>query len=324
MTPRTRILTALLGAALALAGCGGGGTGTSPLPASPGNGGTGGTTAPASAPISISPSYLGFSTPTSAPQQFTVSSSTPNAVAPAIDAFSCNGVASVSGGGGTLPATYTVTPNPASAGGGCTLVFVSGANTATLGIGVSPPAGGAGYTGPTSIAAAPSALTFSAAGAAAQSFTVSATGGGPGTVSVNAQSCAGIATVAGSGGPAPQSFSVTPVGLGTCSVVVVDGIASTTVPINVGSTSAAAVTVNPGTLTFPAPNAAPQNVTVGFQGNIGQVTVNQAGCQGIAVFTIPNGSLPQTGTVTPVGAGSCTVTFTPSTGQAATLGITVQ
>lgn len=314
-----RALAALAGAAFALAGCGGGSGGTSPLPAT----GGGGSTTTASAPISIAPSYLGFVNPSSAPQQFTVTSTSGNVAAPVLDSASCGGIATISGGGGTLPQTYTVTPVASSPGGGCTLVLVSGTNVATLQVGVSPPAGGAGYTGPTSLTASPSALAFSAPGAAAQSFTVVASGGGPGTVTLDAQACAGIATVSGSGGPAPQTFSVSPVGNGGCELVVVDGIAGTIVPVSVGGTVAAAVTVDPGTLSFTGPSAAPQNVTVGAQGQVGQVTLNQASCAGIASFTIPNGSLPQTGTVTPLGSGTCSVVFTPSNGQGATLTIAV-
>ncbi len=139
----------------------------------------------------------------------------------------------ISGGGGTLPATYTVTPNPnlqqvpgALPGtyGNCTLVFTSGTNSATLPILV-----GTNSSGPQTLSASPSSLVFSAAGAAAQSFTVTGNAGtGPGTVSINTAACNGIATVSGSGGAPPQSFSVTPTGNGGCSVVVVDGEVSTT------------------------------------------------------------------------------------------------
>ncbi len=236
----------------------------------------------------------------------------------------------ITGGGGTLPATYTVTPNPnlqpiagALPGtyGNCTLVFSSATNTATLPILV-----GTNSAGPQTLSATPSVLVFTGAGTAAQSFTVTGTGGtGPGTVSINAASCAGIATVSGAGGAPPQSFSVTPIGNGGCSVVVVDGEVSTTVPISVGqTTTTAALSVTPTSLTFSAPNSAPQSVTVSYQGYVGQVTVNQSACTGIATFTIPNGSLPQTGTVTPVAVGTCTITFSPTNAPPVTLAITVQ
>jgi hypothetical protein len=316
-------------AAFALAGCGGGGS--SSVSPGTGGGGTGGTT---TGTIAVSPSALQFTTPSAAAQQFTVSSSASGVTAPALDGTTCtvNGqqVVTITGGGGTLPATYTVTPNPAlttAAGapagnyGNCTLVFTSGTNTATLPILV-----GTAASGPATLTAAPTSLSFTATNSAAQTFTVSGSGGtGAGTVSVNGASCAGIATVSGSGGTPPQTFTVTPFGAGGCAVVVVDGEVSTTVPVTVAQvTQPAAVLLTPTSLTFAAGNSAPQNVTVSYTGFVGQITVDQTGCAGIATFSIPNGSLPQTGTVTPVAKGTCAVTFTPSAAAAVTLSITVQ
>lgn len=316
-----------LAAALALAGCGGGG-GSS---VTPGGGGGGGTT---TGSVAVSPSGLQFTTPSAPPQTFTVSSSASNVAAPVIDGSTCtiNGqqIVTITGGGGTLPATYTVTPNPALqpvAGalpgtyGNCTLVFTSGTNVATLPILV-----GTNSSGPQTLTATPSSLTFAATNAAAQTFTVTGNAGtGPGTVSVNGTSCTGIAAVSGSGGAPPQTFTVTPVGAGGCSIVVVDGEVTTTVPVTVAQvTAAAAVILTPSSLTFAASNSAPQSVTVSYQGSVGQITVDQSACTGIATFSIPNGSLPQTGTVTPVGKGTCAITFNPSAAPVVTLSITVQ
>ncbi len=332
MISRSRSLCLAAVAALALAGCGGNDTSgivtpvttVTPTPSpSPGTGA-----------LSISPSGLQFPTPSSPAQNFTISSSTAGLIAPQIDSSTCtvNGtqIVTISGGGGTLPATYTVTPNPnlqpvagALPGtyGNCTLVFTSSTNSATLPILV-----GTNSSGPQTLTATPSALTFSAAGAAAQTFTITGNAGtGPGTVSIDSSACNGIATVSGSGGAPPQTFSVTPTGTGGCSVVVVDGEVSTLVPVSVGQTSTtAALSVTPSSLTFSAPNAAPQSVTVGYTGYVGQVTINQSACAGIATFSIPNGSLPQTGTVTPVAAGTCAITFSPSNASPVTLSVTVQ
>jgi hypothetical protein len=107
--------------------------------------------------------------------------------------------------------------------------------------------------------------------------------------------------------------------------VFVDGEASTIVPITVAqATAAAALILTPSSLTFAASNSAPQTVNVSYQGYVGQVSVDQSKCAGIATFSIPNSSLPATGTVTPVGKGTCAVTFSPSAAPAVTLSITVQ
>lgn len=323
LSSAARALGALI-VSLALAGCGGGGGGTAapPVAGGPGTGGSTGGSVSGSA-LSISPNNLQYANPASPAQTFTVSSSAAGAAAPQIDGSTCAGIVTIAGGGGTLPQTYTVTPVAGSAGGGCTVVFISGTNAATIGIAVG---GTVGYTGPLSVTAAPASLAFTAAGAAAQTFTVNAGGGaGPGTASVDAAACAGIATVTGSAATPPASFTVTPVGTGGCSLVVVDGFSSTTVPVTVGVTNTtAAVTVNPASVTFTSPTATPQSVSVGYQGYVGTVSVNQSACAGIAQFTIPNGSLPQTGTVTPLAAGSCTITFSATNAPAVNLAVTVQ
>lgn len=325
LSSAARALGALL-VSLALAGCGGGGAGTAapPVAGPPSTNtstGTGGSVSGSA--LSISPNNLQYANPASAAQTFTVSSSASGAAAPQIDGSTCAGIVTIAGGGGTLPQTYTVTPVAGSGGGGCTVVFISGTSTATIGIAVG---GTVGYTGPLSVTAAPASLAFTAAGAAPQSFTVNAGGGaGPGTASVDAAACNGIATVSGSAATPPASFTVTPVGTGGCSLVVVDGFVSTTVPVTVGVTNtAAAVTVSPASLTFASPTATPQSVSVGYQGYVGTVSVNQSACAGIAQFTIPNGSLPQTGTVTPLAAGSCTITFSATNAPAVSLAIAVQ
>ncbi len=336
MISGSRSLVLALAAAFALAGCGGGGSSTVTPGSGGGTGGGGGggaTTGPLS--VNLPSGGLQFPTPTSPPLNFTVSSTASGVLAPTIDASACttNGqqIVTISGGGGSLPATYTVTPNPnlqqvpgALPGtyGNCTLVLGSGTNVAIVPILV-----GTNSSGPQTISAAPTSLSFAATNSAPQTFTVTGNAGtGPGTVSINSSSCAGIATVTGSGGPPPQTFTVTPAGAtGGCSIVAVDGEVSTVVPVTVGQTNqAAALIVTPSSLTFAASNSAPQSVTVSYQGYVGQTTVDQSKCAGIAVLSVLSGSLPATATVTPAGKGTCAITFIPSAAPPVTLSITVQ
>jgi hypothetical protein len=325
MRPRPGTFAAPLAAlAFALAGCGGGGTsapttvgGPPPTPAA--------TSTPtlSGASIAITPNSIIFANGQAGAQTFTVTESG-GAATPVLDRQSCAGIVQISqGSAGGTSQTYTVIPS--SNGGGCTVVFVSGQNVATLGIAIN---GSPGYSGPQQVQTVPTALSFTSAGAAPQTLVAIASGQpsgvSPGTVSVDASACAGIANVSG-GGTAPVGFTVTPVGNGGCALAVLDGFAAVTVPVTVaqGGTNAA-VTLSTTSMTFATPNAPPQTVTVGFAGFVGTVTVNASGCEGLATLTIPNGSLPQTGTVTPLDTGVCTIIFSPSNGVPASLSITIQ
>ena len=319
MAQPVRALGALL-LTLTLAACGGGAS-SSPAPSVPGGvttptptpaPGSGGSTA---GTFSLGSSGLTLSGP-GATGTFGVNpngSTTP----PTIDATYCNGIATVSGGGSSLPETLTV----AGAGNGaCSLVLYNGSAVATFPIVV-----GNANTSPASLTASPAALSFAAAGAAAQTVSVSAPAGTSGTAGIDAAACANIANVTGTSGTLPsQTFTVAPVATGTCSLVVLDGTTATTVLVSVGQTTTSAMlTLTPSSLTFASPAAAAQTTTVGYQGYVGSVSYS-TNCTGIATFSVPNGPLPQTATVTPVAAGTCSVVFSATNAPSVSLAITVQ
>jgi hypothetical protein len=314
-----RSLCSALVLALSVAACGGGSSSGSSTPV------TGPTSTPVTpGSVAVTPSTLAFSGPGAAAQTFTLSSTVPNAAAPIINSTSCGAVATIGGGSSTLPATYTVTP---TANGSCSIVVTIGTKSAALGVTVGAQSG-------TVINGNQTGLTFSLGGQP-QSYTVTSTGsGGPAQIAFDTSACAGIATITGNGGTSPQSFTATPIGQGTCNVTVISGSSTFGVPITVnGSTTTNGLIVTPSALSFSSHSAAPQNVTIGFQGLVGSVSIDESSCTNprIAFFTVqPVGqpvSLPATGTVTPytsnVGSGTCTIVFTPQTGSSASLSVSV-
>jgi hypothetical protein len=302
MSHRPLSALAALVLSLSLAACGGGGSSS----------GGGGTVPPNSPTVTISPSSLAFSGPGAAAQTFTVSSSLGNVPAPTVDLLGCAPVASLGTTSATLPATYTVTPQ---GNGSCTVVVTVNHQSSSLGItvgGASSPA--LGSISPVSVFV----------GGTAGSVTVSASSG---NLIPDATSCSGIAAVGGSGGPSPQTFTIAGVSPGTCTLVIADGASSTTASITVSAnpSGANALTITPSTVTFASPNAGPQQSTLNFTGNVGQVAINEDDCIGntgkpkIAFLTVPTGSLPQTVTITPYGTPgtdgtSCSIVFTSSVG----------
>jgi hypothetical protein len=206
-------------------------------------------------------------------------------------------------------------------------VFTIGNRSATLGINVGGGSGG-------SITTTANPLTFTLGGPS-QTYTASASSG---TLSADATSCNGIAAVTGGGGTSPQTFTVSPTAVGSCTFSIVDGSNSLLVPVVVNpSTTPNGVVVSPSALSFASPNAAGQTVNLSFQGAIGNVTIDESSCTSgsgrIAYLTLNNAqpgqpvTLPQTATVTPYGpafsTGSCTIVFTPQSGAAASLTVTV-
>ena len=318
-----RALSALTAVALcvSLAACGGGGGGGGsvgpPTPITPGPGS-----------ISISPGSLSFSGPGAAAQSFTVSSTLGNIAAPQFDAFGCGPVVTISGSSPTLPATYTVTP---VGNGNCSLVANLGRASASIGITV-----GAG--GPSFNASASTVTLF--VGGTSGSVLVGASSG---QFTADTTACNGIASVTSNAftGSATynQQFSITPVSAGSCQLTLVNGSASVVVNVvvNAGPGGANALVLSSTTMDFASPSAAPQQATLNFTGNVGQVTIDENDCIGgtgkpkIAFLTlngVPPGSpvsLPQSFTVTPYGSasGTCQINFVPQTGSAATLTITV-
>ena len=319
MTHPARALSVFL-LTLSLAACGGGGGGGySPAPSAPG----GNTATPTPAPsggatagtFSFGSSGLVLSGP-GASATFTVNANG-STTAPTLDASFCSAIASVSGGGATLPETLTVT---GQANGACSLVFYNGSAIATYPIVV-----GNANGSPVSLTATPASLSFASATSAAQTFTVSAPAGASGTVGIEGGACASVARVTNASGVLPsETVTVAPVASGTCSLAVIDGTTATLVPVSVGQTTGAGtLTLSPASLTFTTPASAAQTTTVGYQGYVGSVSYT-TNCAGIATFSIPSGPLPQTATVTPVGAGSCSVQFTATNAPSVALSITVQ
>jgi hypothetical protein len=267
--------------------------------------------------LNVSPGTLTFTGGGAAAQTFTVTSNVAGLPAPAIDPIGCGGVAGISPAtSSTLPATYTVTPQ---GDGTCALVVHIGGQASTLGITVGAASGN-------SISASTNTITVFVGGTPG-SVTVSASGG---TLTPDTSACANIAAIGGSGGPSPQTFTVAPLAAGSCTLVVVDGASTVSVPITVNPNPSGgnALFITPSTMEFASPAASPQQANLTFSGNAGQVTINEDDCIGntgkpkIAFLTLtgqPPGapvSLPQNVTVTPYGSasGSCAIFFTSSVG----------
>jgi hypothetical protein len=314
MDLRARALFGAIALSLCLAGCGGGsssGGGNNVNPPPPGNGS-----------VTISPTSLTFSGAGAASQQFTVSSTVPGISAPQIDPVGCAPVVSIATTSTTLPATYTVTP---TGNGTCSFVVNVGHQSAAIGITV-----GGGGASPVNGSASQITLTL---GGGPGSFTATASSG---TLTPDATACSGIVQVNGAGGASPQTFTLVPLAAGSCTFIVVDGASSVSVPITVNTPSgSAAVFVSPSSMTFATRSAAAQTGTLSNTGQVGQVTINEDECIGvasppgakIAYVTVNGTTLPTTFTVTPYGpsfqSGTCRIFFNPQNGTPATLTVTV-
>ena len=317
-----RALTALAAFALSvsLAACGGGSSGSSAAPYTPPQYGPGS--------ISISPGTMSFAGPGSAAQTFTISSTAGNIAAPQFDTFGCSSVVTISGSSTTLPATYTVTP---VANGSCSLVANLGHASATIGINV-------GGSAP-SVNASTSTVSLYVGGTAGTVLV----GASSGTFTADTAACNGIASVTSNGfvgsSTYDQQFSIAPVSAGSCQLTLVNGSASVVVSVvvNSGTSGANALVLSSTSMDFASTAAGPQQDTLNFTGNVGQVSIDENDCIGntgkpkIAYLTltgVPPGSpvtLPQAFTVTLYGSasGTCQINFVPQTGTPATLTITV-
>jgi len=172
--------------------------------------------------------------------------------------------------------------------------------------GSSTPPGPGPTLAPGSVLISPGSLAFSGPGAAPQTFTVSTTVGNVGGVpAVDPIGCAPVANIATASTSLPATYTVTPTGNGSCSFVVTIDHQSATIGITVGggsgtsiSTSAPAVTLfvggTSGSLTVSASS--------------GTLVPDASACAGIAAISGSGGPSPQTFTISPLSAGSCTFT----------------
>ena len=197
-------------------------------------GGTGGSFTSASGPLVFT---LG-----GAAQTYTATASSGTLSA---DTASCNGIVSVTGGGGASPQTFTVTP---LAVGSCTLSIVDGANALLVPIAVNAP------SSPSSTGAfvSPNALSFASPYDTPQQVAIS-TQGTVGQVTIDESSCvAATAKIAyltingvapGQQVTPPVTATVTPYGTGGYNV---PGTGSCTINVNpqFGTPASITVTVN--------------------------------------------------------------------------------
>jgi hypothetical protein len=175
------------------------------------------------------------------PQTYTATASSGTLSA---DSTSCNGIVSVSGGGGASPQTFTVTPVGV---GNCTLSIVDGGNAILVPIAVNAP-----NTGSAGAFVSPSAMSFSSPYDAPQQVSIS-TQGTVGNVSIDESSCiAASAKIAyltinnvppGTVVTPPVTATVTPYGTGGYNV---PGTGSCTININpqFGTPASLTITVN--------------------------------------------------------------------------------
>jgi hypothetical protein len=160
------------------------------------------------------------------------------------DSTSCNGIVTVSGGGGPSPQTFTITPVGV---GSCTLSIVDGENAILVPIVVNAPS-----TAGNAVLVSPSALSFASPYAATQQVSIT-TQGQPGTITIDESSCtaasAKIAYITLNGVPPgqqvnpPVTATVTPYGTGGYNV---PGTGSCTINFNAtnGSPASLTITVN--------------------------------------------------------------------------------
>jgi hypothetical protein len=238
-------------------------------------------------------SFLGTTTP----QTFTATD--PLYTGPLTASTSDPGVATVSGGGnGPGPVTFTVTP----VGEGNATITVSDTFGGSAVVNVSVSTGG--------LLVNPTSLTILAGQAAP--FTASEANY-HGKI-LAASSNPNLATVSppSQNGPGPVTFRVNALAAGDLSI----GVSSSDQPtVFVSVTITGPMTVTPGSLTFNG-TTAPQTLSVNDPNYFGSITASSSN---ISVATVNS---PQTGptatfTVTPVGAGTATITF-----QDANLGTT--
>jgi hypothetical protein len=161
-------------------------------------------------------------------------------------------------------------------------------------------------SGPGSVLISPSSLAFAGPGAASQTFTVSSSlGNVSGVPAVDPIGCAPVANIGTASTSLPATYTVTPTGNGSCSLVVTINHQSATIGITVGGGSGASLSTSTSTVTlFVGGTSGSVTVTA----SSGTLIPDASACAGIASVSGAGGASPQTFTISPLSAGSCTFT----------------
>jgi hypothetical protein len=167
----------------------------------------------------------------------------------------------------------------------------------------SPPGGNGSNS---SVAVSPGSLAFAGAGSGAQTFTVTSSTPNPPFPTIDQFGCAPVATISTTSTTLPATYTVTPTGNGLCSLVVTIGNRSAALGINVGGGSGGSFTTTSNPLIFTVGGPA-QTYTA--SASSGTLSADTASCSGIASVSGGGGTSPQTFTVSPLSAGSCTLSI---------------
>ena len=133
-----------------------------------------------------------------------------------------------------------------------------------------------------------------------------------------------IANVSPASGTTPVTFTVTPRAIGTCAVTVSDTNSQTaTVSVKIVAT----IVLSPTSLSFLATGSGFAQTLraseTGYNGTLSQTNTCNPSAGTIATVSPASGSAPVTFTVTPQGAGTCTITVSDTNGQSTALTVTV-
>jgi hypothetical protein len=160
---------------------------------------------------------------------------------------------------------------------------------------------------PASVSVSPSSLAFTGPTDTPQSFTLSSTTPNAPAPTVNPYGCSGVVTLSPpSSSTLPATYTVTPQGNGVCTFVATIGNRSATLGITVGGATGGTFTSTASPLTFTVGGPA-QTFTA--TATSGTVTADTTSCNGTVSVTPSGGPSPQTFTITPGTAGSCTLSI---------------
>jgi hypothetical protein len=204
----------------------------------------------------------------------------------------------------------TVTVSPTAAGSCAITIKDAYGQSKVVSVGITIPA----------LTVNPASLGFTATGAAfAKTFAITQSGTGIFTLK---NTCANVATITSTTLKAPSAtVTVTPAAAGSCSITVTDAYGQTKpVPVSI---TVPALTVNPAELNFTATGAAYATSFAITQTGTGAFAQTNT-CANIATVTSASWKAPSaTATVTPVAAGTCTITVKDPYGQSKAVTVTV-